>query len=339
MLNFFKMLIKMLANKIPKVKQIKQQMERMQCQIRDLELANKELIKKKELSLIFLEGTPYSTVAIPLDYPPSRDYKPRWGYSKPVENIIYSWFKNHIQEYIKFFIQMKSFAEELKHVPLIFDPEKLPEFGWIGIPYSPFDTLSLYSIIRTYKPKVFLEIGSGATTCIAHKAIRNNSLKTKIISIDPEPRAEIDSICDQVVRNGLETCDLQIFDQLEEGDILFFDGSHRSFVNSDVTVFFIDVLPRIKPGVIIHIHDITIPWDYPSMFLPWYWNEQYLLHVYLIGNMKRITPLLPTAFVCREPIFDEHFNSSMINLDTYNNHWKGGGAMWFTHTTGYNVSA
>ena len=228
---------------------------------------------------------------------------------------------------------MKKFAEELKQIPLIFEAKNLPEFGWIGIPYSPFDTLALFSIIRIYKPKVFLEIGSGTTTCIAHKAIKNNSTNTKIISIDPEPRAEIDSICDQVIRNGLETCDLQIFDQLEEGDILFFDGSHRSFVNSDVTVFFIDVLPRIKPGVIIHIHDITIPWDYPDMFLPWYWNEQYLLHVYLMGNMKRINPLLPTAFVCKDAAFETFFTTPMIGLGKYNEDWKGGGAIWFTHTS------
>lgn len=228
---------------------------------------------------------------------------------------------------------MKKFAEELKQIPLIFEAKNLPEFGWIGIPYSPFDTLALYSIIRIYKPKVFLEIGSGTTTCIAHKAIKNNSTNTKIISIDPEPRAEIDSICDQVIRNGLETCDLQIFDRLEEGDILFFDGSHRSFVNSDVTVFFIDVLPRIKPGVIIHIHDITIPWDYPDMFLPWYWNEQYLLHVYLMGNMKRINPLLPTAFICRDPSLEAFFTTPMLDLGTQNDFWKGGGAIWFTHTT------
>lgn len=326
-----KKIIKSLALRIPKVRQIKDSIDIMRSQIKDLEILNAELMKKKEVSLRLLEGTPYTTIALPLDYPPSRDYKPRWGGSKPVEPIIHSWFKKHIVQHLDFCNQMKVFAEELKNVPLVFEPKNLPTFGWIGIPYSPFDTLALYSMVRTYKPKVFLEIGSGTTTCIAYKAIKTNSANTKIISIDPEPRAEIDSICDQVIRNGLETCDLKIFDQLEEGDILFFDGSHRSFVNSDVTVFFIDVLPRIKPGVIIHIHDITIPWDYPDMFLPWYWNEQYLLHVYLMGNIKRINPILPTAFVCRDPAFEKFFSNPMLDLETYNDHWKGGGAMWFTH--------
>lgn len=331
MLKAFKKIIKSLALRIPKVKAIKDQMVRMGEQIKSLENQNKELLDQKN-HLPILEWTPYSKLAIPLDYPPSRDYRPRWGYSKPVEPVIHNWFKENVGQYLAFCTQMKSFGKELNEIPLVFDHKNLPEFGWTGIPYSPFDTLALYSMIRLHRPKVFLEIGSGTTTCIAYKGIKNSSLGTKIISIDPEPRAEIDSICDHVVRQGLETCDLEIFDQLEKGDILFFDGSHRSFVNSDVTVFFIDVLPRIKPGVIIHIHDIVIPWDYPDMFLPWYWNEQYLLHIYLMGNRQRINPLFPTAFVCREPVFDTYFTPPMVDLRHMNDHWRGGGAMWFTHT-------
>ncbi len=82
---------------------------------------------------------------------------------------------------------------------------------------------------------------------------------------------------------GLETCDLARFDQLQPGDILFLDCSHRVFMNSDVTVFMIDVLPRLRPGVPVHVHDIVLPWDYPDMFTNWYWSEAYILAAYLIG--------------------------------------------------------
>ena len=96
----------------------------------------------------------------------------------------------------------------------------------------------------------------------ARHAIRTGNLKTTIMSIDPKPRAEIDSLCDRVMRLPLELCDLNLFRELEPGDILFFDGSHRIFANSDVTVFFIEVLPRLKPGVLVHVHDIFLPADY-----------------------------------------------------------------------------
>jgi hypothetical protein len=84
-------------------------------------------------------------------------------------------------------------------------------------------------------------------------------LPTSITSIDPEPRTDINSLCDRVVRKWLEDCDLSLFDQLEPGDFLFFDGSHRVLTNSHTTVLYLEVIPRIKAGVIIHVHDIHLP--------------------------------------------------------------------------------
>ena len=104
-------------------------------------------------------------------------------------------------------------------------------------------------------------------------------------------------------------------------------------MNSDVSVFFIDVLPRIKPGVIVHIHDIALPWDYDAFFKNWYWNETYLLAVYMMGNMHRIRPIAPTAFLCRDELFAAHFQTPILDLGKYNDGWRGGGAMWFTHTS------
>jgi hypothetical protein len=61
-----------------------------------------------------------------------------------------------------------------------------------------------------------------------------------------------------------------IFDRLQAGDVLFLDGLHRGFMNSDVTGFMLDVLPRLRPGVLVYVHDIPLPWDYPDMFTDWY---------------------------------------------------------------------
>jgi hypothetical protein len=278
-----------------------------------------------------LEGTPYSRYAVPVDYLPSRDFRPRWGNTHPPIPALEAWFGDNVAMYMDFIAEMRTAAPMLANVPAVFTETNLPEPAWSGVPYAPFDAVALYTMIRKYKPRQYLEIGSGITTCFAHRAIRDGGLKTRIKSIDPEPRAKIDAICDDIVREGLETCDISIFDDLVAGDILFFDGSHRSFMNSDVTVFMIDILPRLKPGVIVHIHDITLPYDYPEMFRPWYWNEQYMLAVYMMGNRARISPLLPTAFICRDAAFESVHATPILDLGALNDGWRGGGAMWFTH--------
>lgn len=278
-----------------------------------------------------LEGTPYSRYAIPVDYPPSRDFRPRWDVANPIRGLN-TWFESNSDSYHAFLHEMRRLGGQLTNVPMAFDPANLPMPAWTGVPYCAFDAVALYAMIQRHKPAVYLEIGSGITTCWAHLAVKNAKLPTKIISIDPEPRARIDAICDEVIRGGLETCDLAIFDRLQPGDVLFMDGSHRSFMNSDVTVFFLEVLPRIKPGVIVHVHDIMLPYDYPDSFKHWYWNEQYMLAVYLMGNRHRISPLLPTAYICNDPQFGDEIARPLVDVPVDPADWRGGGAMWFTHT-------
>jgi predicted O-methyltransferase YrrM len=278
------------------------------------------------MELKILPGASYATCALPLDYPPSRDLRPRWGYSRPPIASLLRWFESYQDSYASFRFEMNWQAQYLAGIPTRFEERNLPEPAWLDVAYSPFDALALYTMIKTQRPRIYLEIGSGITTCFAHKAIHDAGLSTKIISIDPEPRTSVDAICDTVIREGLETCDLKIFDTLQSGDMLFLDGSHRSFMNSDVTVFFIDVLPNLKPGVMVHIHDITLPWDYAEMFTPWYWNEQYMLAVYLMGRMDRIVPTLPTAFAARH---GDGFHPKVPGLSA--DLWQHGGAMWFTH--------
>ena len=168
------------------------------------------------------------------------------------------------------------------------------------------------------------------TTSFAKQAIIDSSINAKIVSIDPEPRQDIDDICDEVIREGLECCSIEAFDSLEKNDILFFDGSHRTFMNSDVTVFFIDILPRIKPGVIIHLHDINLPWDYSEWAINYYWNEQYMLAVYMMNSIEKLIPLMPTFWICNE-FHDELMRKPVIDsAPATDAKWLGGGSMWFT---------
>lgn len=277
-----------------------------------------------------LPGTPYARYAIPVDYPPSRAYAPRYGYSHGKIEALEQWFAAHNGKYLKFLDYMETLS--VGHIPI-----SLPEDGplvaaWRGGAICTFDLLALYAMVTKHRPKTYAEIGSGMSTCFARQAIKDAGLDTRIISIDPNPRGEVDAICDEVVRDGLETCDLSTFDRLEAGDILFFDGSHRTFMNSDVTVFFIDVLPRIKPGVLVHIHDIDLPWDYHDYFKNWYWNEQYMLAVYLMTGREHLDPLLPTTWVCRGMPLGARESLVFVDLGSpeANSSWKGGGSMWFT---------
>jgi hypothetical protein len=280
-------------------------------------------------SLEVLPGTPYSRFALPVDYLPSRDFKPRWGYSKPLMPRLEAFFAAHASEYESMLNYMRGL--DVRHIALNLSQAEPSQPAWLGGAMSPFDELALYAMVVKRKPGKFFEVGSGISTCFARRAARDAGLSTRIVSIDPEPRAAVDAICDVVRRDGLETIDIDYFDQLEENDILYIDGSHRSFVNSDVTVLFIDVLSRLRPGVIVHLHDITLPWDYPEMFLHWYWNEQYLLAVYLLNGMDRVVPLFPTAYVCRDPRFGKFFNHPFIDVGVDKaDDWRGGGSFWFT---------
>lgn len=155
----------------------------------------------------------------------------------------------------------------------------------------------------------YLEIGSGNSTLFAKAALLHGNKPTRIVSIDPMPRAEIDAICDEVIRSPLEDVDLSIFDRLQPGDTLFVDNSHRSFMNSDVTVFMLDVLPRIPDGVLVGVHDIFLPYDYFGSWSERGYNEQYLLACYLLANERYFELELANFWISREGLHHEPLQS------------------------------
>jgi len=170
--------------------------------------------------------------------------------------------------------------------------------------FSGLDAIALYGFLSRFNPSTYFEIGSGFSTRFARQAILDHGLGTTIVSCDPNPRAGISKIADQVIRQPLEKVDPANFRRLKAGDILFFDGSHRCFTNSDVSVLFLEILPLLDPGVLIHIHDILLPYDYPPEWSDRYYSEQYVLASYLIGGAD-IEIVLPNAFVGKDPDFAE----------------------------------
>ena len=191
-----------------------------------------------------------------------------------------------------------------------------------------FDGVSIYGLIAHYQPRRYVEIGSGNTTRFARRAIRDLGLLTRIISVDPMPRAEIDAICDEAVRHPLERVGEKFWAEFGSEDLLFVDNSHRSFMNSDVTVFFTDVLPMLPAGSIWGLHDICLPNDYPDTWRDRYYNEQYLLLAYLDGGAGADEILLPLAWVSSQPQLHDIFAPLWRREDLLHGVGRHGAAFW-----------
>lgn len=149
--------------------------------------------------------------------------------------------------------------------------------------HSP-DAEVLYTLIRTRNPKRIVEIGSGHSTRIARQAIIDGKLDCCLISIDPQPRVEISSLTNECLRKRVENTEPALFDTLQSGDILFIDSSHEMRVGNDCVFLYSNVLPRLAQGVLVQIHDILLPYEYPLETLAKAdeWNEQYIVQAILM---------------------------------------------------------
>lgn len=174
--------------------------------------------------------------------------------------------------------------------------------------YMAVDAHMYYALIRHLKPKRIIEVGAGFSTLFAYEALKRGSLfeQTQLHVVEPYPEAIIkeglESVA-QVRREFVQNVETAYFDQLEAGDILFIDSTHVVKEGNDVLYLYLEILPRLKPGVFVHVHDINLPEPYPSCYLNygWFWNEQYLLQAYLINNSK-VKILWPGNYLmCQEP--------------------------------------
>jgi hypothetical protein len=230
-----------------------------------------------------------------LDYPVNP--RQRWGRSNPHQEL-YDILNRNRASYIELLKSFLAFTEDLVKIPVREATASCSsEPSWINGWMPALDGVALYGLMAMRQPKHFLEVGSGNSTKFARKAITNHRLDTKIISIDPCPRVEIDMLCDQVIREPVEAIGLDIFDRLEAGDILYVDNSHRVFMNSDATVIFLDVIPRLRSGVLVEIHDVILPYDYPAEWIDRHYSEQYLLAAYLLARGNRFNIILPNTFI------------------------------------------
>jgi hypothetical protein len=200
-------------------------------------------------------------------------------------------YRAHVESFVPFF-------DDLARIPAGGTHGSAP--CWQNEWLVGLDTVSLYAFARLRAPARYVEIGSGQSTKVVARARDDGALATHITSVDPQPRAEVDALCDTVVRRPLEVAHLgSVFDGVGPGDIVFFDGSHRMFPNSDCVTFFLDVLPELPPDVLVGVHDIYLPDDYPAAFLGAWWSEQYTLAALLLAQPAWLRVALPTFYVSR----------------------------------------
>ncbi|MDQ2802380.1 MAG: class I SAM-dependent methyltransferase [Pseudomonadota bacterium] len=193
-------------------------------------------------------------------------------------------------------------SEWFRQIPVHNSGPDDPTPCWINGMQPALDGMLLYTLARTLDPKIYLEIGSGNSTKFVRRAILDHHLQTRIVSIDPQPRAQVDQLCDEVIRQAFEDLpDSSYSELLSAGDMVFIDNSHRSFQNSDVTVFFTEMLPALPAEVVYGLHDIFLPDDYPVEWKDRFYNEQYMLATYLLGGASGDTVICPGMFVSHDP--------------------------------------
>jgi hypothetical protein len=160
-----------------------------------------------------------------------------------------------------------------------------------------------HCMVRHFKPGKVIEVGAGFSTLIAAAVLKQNG-SGEIIAVEPYPRDFIASGAHgiQHIAQKAEALGAAFFDGLNAGDMLFIDSSHVVKTGGDVNYLILDILPRLKSGVIVHIHDIFLPYDYPKGWLlenGWFWTEQYLVQALLIHN-PRLKILLANHFLERD---------------------------------------
>lgn len=189
---------------------------------------------------------------------------------------------------------VSKFRTEYEHFPKI--KTAIPYEYYLGSGnFESVDAEILYCMIRNFKPRRIYEIGSGYTTYLSAQAVlqnaeEDNSYQCELVAIEPYPnetlRAGFPGLT-KLVTKEVQDVPLSEFRELEEHDILFIDSSHVLKIGNDVQYEYLEILPRLNKGVIIHVHDIFLPAEYPQRWVlreQRFWTEQYLLQAFLSFN-------------------------------------------------------
>jgi predicted O-methyltransferase YrrM len=166
-------------------------------------------------------------------------------------------------------------------------------FHFGNVFFESVDAEIYHGLIRRHRPRRIVEIGSGSSTYLAAQAVCRNEAEghpCDLVAIEPYPNPVLSRGfpgLTRLVTAQLQSIPLDEFTTLGDGDVLFIDSSHVLRIGSDVQYEFLEILPRLRPGVLVHVHDVFLPDEYPRGWVMdehRFWNEQYLLQAFLAFN-------------------------------------------------------
>lgn len=202
--------------------------------------------------------------------------------------------------------------------------------------YFPYpDALLLQAMIRHFRPARIVEVGSGFSSAVMLDTRDTYQLDMQLTYIDPQSKRlnsllrDADHTTATIVGQDVRSVDRNLFDALEPNSFLFIDSSHVSKFASDVNYLFFEILPRLRPGVLVHVHDIFWPFEYPLEWLEsgWAWSEAYLLRACLMNNQRLRVLLFPSYLEsCHTEFLRGHWPSTFQRART--NPSVGGASIW-----------
>lgn len=181
---------------------------------------------------------------------------------------------------------------DLSKISNLDPPQPRFEQDW----FPRLDAVAHYVMVRRYRPRRIIEVGSGHSSRWLCRAITDEQLEVEFHAIDPSPRADISQLPVTLHRSTLQDVNFSIFDKIEAGDFVCVDSSHIFMPGSDVEVIINRVLPRLPAGVFVFFHDIFLPDAYPEDWRPLGYNEQNAVAVLMQGSYE---PVFASAYATR----------------------------------------
>jgi len=253
-----------------------------------------------------------------------------------------------IEEQKQAFLPLASYQDELLGIP--FESGDSNVFGWLNGMFPIGDAYLYYALIRDRRPRRIIEIGSGQSTLVALKALNRNQ-SGRITCVEPYPNQHFNTHLSRMAESNFELIAEQLqnipadfFQSLQENDILFVDSSHVVKSQSDLMHLFFKVIPTLAKGVLIHFHDIFLPYDYPTEFMvrhKRFYTEQYVLAGMLMNNQNFKT--LFSNFYFAHQAFDfyaQQMRSLLSDIEkssppeTPIRAYVHGGSLWMTTRDG-----
>jgi hypothetical protein len=211
------------------------------------------------------------------------------------------------ERYLKLLDELFPYAAEITGYPL--EESRGSEFWFRNHSYQDLDAVTLYCMVRHFKPRRVMEAGCGFSSRIISIAARKNNAEghpVKCLFIEPYPSDRIlrDRLAGPLLVKKIEEVPLATFQELQSGDFLFVDTSHVIKTQNDCCREYLEIIPTLQPGVILHVHDIFTPYDYPEEWILrnlFAFNEQYALECLMTGNPS-LEVLLPLHHLWKDQV-------------------------------------